>query len=82
MGTNWSGPGSPGIADDQAAEHCPDTGSRTGHPHRGCTGTNELGGRVDVPGDGAGLEPAAGQLWVGRASGLGAQENKQPNYTL
>lgn len=79
---NWSGPGSPGIADDQAAEHCPDTGSRTGHPHRGRAGTDELGGRVDVPGDRAGLEAAAGQLCVGHTGGLGAQENKQPNDTL
>lgn len=54
----WQEVALPGIANDQAAEHCSNTSSWAGHSDCGGSGTNELGGSVDVPRDGAGLEGA------------------------
>lgn len=48
----------PGIANDEAAEHGSDTGSRASNTHCGSSSTNELGGSVDVSWDCAGLEGA------------------------
>ena len=46
------------ITNDQTAEHGSDTSSRTGNTDGGSTGTDELGGRVNVRADSAGLQRA------------------------
>jgi len=38
----------PRVADDERAEHRPDTGSRTGHTDGGSSGTDEFRSRVDI----------------------------------
>lgn len=48
----------PGIANDEAAEHCSNSSSWASHSDCGSSSTNELGCSVDVPRDGAGLEGA------------------------
>lgn len=48
----------PGIANDEAAEHCSNSSSWAGHSDCGSSSTNELGCSVNVPRDGAGLEGA------------------------
>lgn len=42
-------PSSPGVADDEAAKDGANAGPRAGHPHSGCTSTDEFGSSVDVP---------------------------------
>lgn len=65
----------PGVADDEAAEHCPDSSSWAGHTHCGSPSTDELGGSVNVPRDCAGLEGAC-QDW-GLADGQQSLKKKK-----
>ena len=46
----------PSIADNQAAEHSPDSSSGSSYSDCGSSSSDELGSGVDVPADGAGLE--------------------------
>lgn len=48
----------PGVANDEAAEHCSDSSSWAGHTHCGSTSADELSSSVNVPGDRTGLEGA------------------------
>lgn len=47
------------IADDERSENRSDSGPRARHANGGCTGTDELGSRVNVSGDGARLQAPA-----------------------
>jgi len=53
-------PNLPGIADDERPEDRANTGSGAGHSHSGGSGSDELGGRVDVPVGSRGLESTGG----------------------
>lgn len=72
---------SPGIANDQTAKHCSDSGPGTSHTHCGSPSTNKLGRRVNVPGDDTGLELPSGHLeWgaaVGRLQGERGRESER-----
>jgi len=50
----------PGIADDERPEDRSNTGSRAGDSHGGGSGSDELGGGVDVPVGSRGLESPGG----------------------
>lgn len=66
----------PGIADDEAAEHCSDSSSWAGHTHCGSPGADELGGSVDVPRDCTGLEGACQDCRL--ADGQQSLKGKKP----
>lgn len=70
----------PGIANDEAAEHCSDSSSWAGHTHCGSSSTDELGGSVDVPRDCAGLEGARQDCRLANWQ-QGLKEKKQLQYS-
>ena len=58
----------PSVADDETAEHCPNTSTGSGYSHCGSSSSDELGSGVNVPADSAGLEApqydlGEGALW-------------------
>lgn len=55
------------VADDEGSEDATDSSTRSSHSNCGSSGTNEFGGRVNVPGHSRGLK---GAHWGGSNQGL------------
>lgn len=58
----------PGIANNETTEHCSNSSTRSSDSDCSGSSTNELGGGVNVPADGTGLEASQcdlceGTLW-------------------
>lgn len=65
---------SPGISDDEAAEHRSDSSSRPSYSHGGSSSSDEFSGCVNVSAHSAGLESSHRHLLLGGCDTQGCQQ--------